>query len=416
MKRFALVMTFATLAAGCISCVSGPNDISVQRNNPYKALNLPTKSSTFIREGNSFAINFIDQVNASTEGDFIISPLSMQFLLGMLLDGAQGQTADEICKVLGYGAGEVNEVNEYCLSMLKQLPELDRQTKLEIANAIVVNQKYTLLDSYKTTVSKFYEAEVENMDFSDNAGTVKKINKWCSNHTNGLIPEIIKEVNPTSLAILMNAIYFKSQWVLGLRFDREKTKNEPFTMEDGSKKNVLMMKNNSDLLCQGNDVFTAVRLPYGNGAFNMVVVLPDEGFTIQDAIESLKGEEWTAFYRNMVKCAVDLWLPKFETRSRINLNKILSDMGMPSAFDLNKADFKAMSNYALSLSKVTQDAVIKVDEEGTEAAVVSKGEPNGTTAMRPGNRVVFHADRPFLYLITENSTGAILFAGKFSGK
>jgi serpin B len=416
MKRFALVMTFATLAAGCISCVSGPNDISVQRDNPYKALNLPTKSSTYIREGNSFAINFIDQVNASTEGDFIISPLSMQFLLGMLLDGAQGQTADEICKVLGYGAGEVNEVNEYCLSMLKQLPELDRQTKLEIANAIVVNQKYTLLDSYKTTVSKFYEAEVENMDFTDNAGTVKKINKWCSNHTNGLIPEIIKEVNPTSLAILMNAIYFKSQWVLGLRFDREKTKNEPFTMEDGSKKNVLMMKNNSDLLCQGNDVFTAVRLPYGNGAFNMVVVLPDEGFTIQDAIESLKDEEWTGFYRNMVKCAVDLWLPKFETKSRIDLNKILSDMGMPSAFDLNKADFKAMSNYALNLSKVTQDAVIKVDEEGTEAAVVSKGEPNGTTAMRPGSRIVFHADRPFLYLITENSTGAILFAGKYSGK
>jgi serpin B len=214
----------------------------------------------------------------------------------------------------------------------------------------------------------------------------------------------------------MNAMYFKSQWVLGLRFAKENTKNEPFTREDGGKQNVLMMKNNSDLLCQGNDVFTAVRLPYGNGAFNMVVVLPDEGFTIQDAIESLKGEEWTAFYRNMVKCAVDLWLPKFETRSRINLNKILSDMGMPSAFDLNKADFKAMSNYALSLSKVTQDAVIKVDEEGTEAAVVSKGEPNGTTAMRPGNRVVFHADRPFLYLITENSTGAILFAGKFSGK
>jgi serpin B len=419
MKRFAIIATLAALAAVCISCAAigspEPGGAS-SAPNPYKALDLPTKSSTYVKEGNSFAINFIGKVNDASSEDFIVSPLSMQFLLGMLLDGAQGQTADEICKVLGYGAGEVDAVNEYCLAMLQQLPVLDWQTTLEISNAIVVNQKWPLLEGYKTTVGKFYKAEVENMDFTDKAGTVKRINKWCSDHTNGLIPKIIEDVDPQTLAILMNAIYFKSRWVEGLKFKKEDTKNEPFALENGSKKNVPMMKNHSQLLCQGTDVFTAVRLPYGNGAYNMVVVLPDEGYTLQDGMASLKSLEWTDFYRNMVRCEVDLWLPKFETKFHIDLKKILSEMGMPSAFDKDNADFKAMSQYALCLSQVTQDAVIKVDEEGTEAAAVSKTEMNGVADIRPGSKVVFHADRPFFYLITESSTGVILFAGRYSGK
>ena len=420
MKRLLIIFALTIIAFGCIACSSGPGgDVHWNSgNNPYRPLDMPadSKAATYVREGNSFAINFIDQVNAVTDKDFITSPLSMQFLLGMLLNGAQGQTADEICKVLGYGADEVAAVNDFCLQLLRQLPDLDRQITLEIANAIVVNQKWPLLENYKATVGKFYEAEVENMDFSDRAGTVKKINDWCSDHTNGLIPEIINDVDEDKLAILMNAMYFKSQWAESLKFDKAQTKNEPFKLEDGTKKSVPMMKNHSELPGQGTDVFTAVRLPYGNGAYNMVVVLPDEGFTLEDVLESLKEETWSDFYLNMVRCDVDLWLPKFETKFSINLNDILSTMGMPSAFDKNTADFKAMSDHALFLSLVKQDAVIKVDEEGTEAAAVSRGDMMDSAILKPGKNVVFHADRPFFYIITENSTGAIIFAGKFCGK
>ena len=117
----------------------------------------------------------------------------------------------------------------------------------------------------------------------------------------------------------------------------------------------------------------------------------------------------------MVPCDVDLWLPKFETKFHIDLNDILSEMGMASSFDALKADFTAMSADAMCLSFVKQDAVIKVDEEGTEAAVVSSAGMLATSAG-PGDHIVFHADHPFLYLITESSTGAVLFAGKYSGK
>ena len=410
MKHLALLFAFATIIVGSISCEKiGDEDL---QDNPYKKLSLTTRSADLASKGNSFAFNYIDRVNDAVEGDFFISPLSMQFLLGMVLNGAREQTADEICSVLGYGKGEIDAVNDYCLSMLKQLPDLDKRTKLTIANAIFVNKDYSLLNSYKTDVGKFYEAEVENLDFSKNSSSTKAINKWCSDHTKGLVPEIIDSVDPRILAYLLNAMYFKSQWKE--KFPKGNTSKETFTDERGVKTTVQMMKNEKRFAYQDDDVIRAVCLPYGNGAYSMMVILPAEGKTLSDVTNYLEMNTWEDFQRRMVMCDVDLKLPKFETKFEITLNDILSAMGMPSAFDPMKADFKAMSDAAMCLSVVKQKAAIKVDEEGTEAAVVSM--TGMAMAAYPGDHIVFHADRPFLYLITESSTGAILFAGKFSGR
>ena len=409
MKQFGLLAVSAALLTVSLACERIVSD----DNNPYKALDITTKSAEFAREGNTFAFDFIDRINGAEEGDFIISPLSMQFLLGMILDGAQNGTADEICSVLGYGAGEVSAVNKYCLSMLEQLPSLDKKTKLSIANAIFVNKQYSLKDSYKSTVGKYYQAEVANLDFSDGAGSLKTINGWCNKQTNGMIPKVLDKVSSDMLAYLFNAMYFKSQWKE--KFPKGNTSNETFTAGTGVTKKVPMMKNRENFLYQDNDDFRVVRLPYGNGAFNMLVILPQSGKTLADVTSALRTADWNEFLSEMVRCDVDLWLPKFETKYSKKLNDILSEMGMPSAFSATAADFKAMSDDALCLSFVKQDAVIKVDEEGTEAAVVSSAGMMATSAG-PGEHIVFHADHPFLYLITESSTGAILFAGKYSGK
>ena len=186
----------------------------------------------------------------------------------------------------------------------------------------------------------------------------------------------------------------------------------PFTLENGEKKNVQMMKNNIELYCLGNDVFTAVKIPYGNGAFNMMIILPDEGHSLEDVTDSLKGKTLKDF--SLRHYMVDLWLPKFETKFSFELNDILSAMGMPSAFNEHTADFKAMTDTDIFLSYVKQDAFIKVDENGTEAAAVTSA--GGLTTSLPAGPIVFHADRPFLYLIVESNTGVVLFAGKYSGK
>ena len=412
LRYLSLFVSAALLLAAAASCHKAePED---DGENPYKALELTTKSAGFVQPGNVFAFHYLDRVNAATQKDYVISPLSLQFLLGMLLDGAQGSTADQICKVLGYGAGETAAVDEYCRSMMQQLPKLDKKTTLAIADAIFVDEGWPLKKSYKTQVANYYEAVVENLDFGNSAKALKVINGWCNEHTNGLIPKVLDDVSKDMLAYLMNAVYFKSEWTD--KFPKGATASETFTDEAGKTTKVKMMKQEEQFLYRETEAFQAVRLPYGNGAFLMTVVLPKGKAKIADITKKLAGTAGDDALYGYSSCKVDLWLPRFSTDFRMKLNDLLIQMGMPDAFDGSKADFRAMSDYALCLSFVQQDAAIRVDEEGTEAAAISTAGMFKNTAVGPDKTAVFHADHPFLYLITESSTGAVLFAGRYAGK
>lgn len=415
MRLISILAATAAIVLGCISCDKGNTDDKTT-DNGRQDIDLTTKSAAFVKGGNEFAFDFLARTDAATADDFIISPLSMQFLLGMLLDGAQGKTAAEICKVLGYGSGDVDAVNEFCLLMLKNLPLMDKMTKIAIANAIFVDDGWPLKEKYVETVGKYFEAGVSNLDFAKTKESAAMINSWCSDHTGGLVPKILDETSPEILAYLLNATYFKSEWKE--KFSKELTAKEAFYSSGGKKMDpVQMMKKTGTLPFIENSAFRAVRIPYGNGTYTMTVLLPASGKTPADVCKALKGTDWNQFFDSMGSAMVDLWLPKFETSFKIKLNDMLSEMGMPSAFDELKAEFKAMSDYALCLSFVQQDAAIKVDEEGSEAAAVSSAGMIKETSVRPMEQtVVFHADHPFIYVITESGTGAILFAGRYSGK
>ena len=404
-----LAMASCAMVMGCGNTIN--IDDNGKDNNPRVPLSLSPAQKEFVTEGNVFSMNFLDKVAAAESKDFIISPLSMQFLLGMILDGTEGQTAEEIATVLGYGKDEVDAVNDYCLAMLQQLPALDKKTKILIADAIYVDQGFDLKDKYKKTVAKYYDAVVSNLDFSDTQGSAAIINKWCSDHTEGLITHILDETSPDMLCYLLNALYFKSSWAE--KFNKERTVNEEFLMANGTPAQVPMMKTYKEFRYGDGTSFRAVRLPYGNGAYSMTVLLPKDGKKLTDVTAELKGSDWKAIEKKMYYSEVDLWLPRFQTQFGINLNDILSDLGMPTAFNPVQANFTPMSDDALCLSFVRQDAVIKVDEEGTEAAAISSAGVNKTTSVGPSSYVVFHADKPFLYLITEADTGAVLFAGRF---
>ena len=333
--------------------------------------------------------DFLEQVNKASDQDFIISPLSMQILLGMVVNGAKGNTADQIFNVLGYGKDELPAVNEFCKAMMAQLPSLDRKTTLKIANAFVANNTCPILDTYTANITNYYSAYVQNLDFSNSQATTDAINGWCSKNTNGLIPKVLDEVTPDMLAYALNALYFKSQWAE--QFKKNLTSEENFTPEGAS-----------------------ASLKYGNGAYSMVVLLPKAGHKTAEIAKYLKTNDWGKFCSSMYKTKVETWIPKFETKFHIKLNDILSDMGMSDAFISGMADFSALSPVTSHLSFVQQDAIIKVDEEGTEAAAVSVAGWQKNAAMPEGPS--FIADHTFLYLITESSTGAVLFAGKYGSK
>jgi len=407
-------MRTTIIAAAVLLIAACDPSLEIIETKPAKPLDLSTKQAGYVARGNDFAFSFLDEVGSVSEKDFVISPLSMQFLLGMILDGANGDTAAEICATLGYGAGETDEVDAFCRSMLNQLPKLDAMTKLTLANAIIVDKGYPLVDKYIAQVKKYYDAEVSNLDFADTEGSAAKINKWCSDHTEGLIPKILDNTDPDMLAYLLNALYFKSQW--STKFDVKATVEEKFAAPGTEGVKTLMMKQHGKFEYTETEWFQAVRLPYGNKAYSMTVLLPKGEYGPEQAARYFRKNSWDNFRWSMFDCSVDLWLPRFETRFGIGLNDILSGMGMPLSFS-PKADFLGMSPYAMYLSFVRQDAVIKVDEEGSEAAAVSSAGMYKTTAIgEEAPPVIFHATRPFVYLISENSSGVVLFAGRYSGK
>lgn len=384
------------------------------QNNERKRIELDEAQRTYVEAGNDFAFRFLKQIDAGEPGNWFVSPVSLQYLLGLVLDGAEGATADEICRTLGYPAGQSEAVDVYCRKMLSELPNLDKKTKLTLANAIFFNDKMTIKVPYKKRVEKFYDAEVESLDFYQKRGTLRTINGWCNRQTNGLIPAVLDDVSPDMFAYLLNALYFKGTWMYP--FNKRYTQDRTFTLESGQKKEIPMMMKERKYGYGENDVFQRVVLPYGNGSYSMIVLLPKKGHTVADVIASVNGENWKDIHSRWgYGTLINVWLPPFESKYHIQLNDILCDMGMPRSFG-PAAQFKPMSDDALWLSFVQQDAVIKVDEEGTEAAAITSAGMLGATAVPEPPRVIdFHCDHPFLYLITENSTGTILFAGKFSG-
>ena len=384
------------------------------QNNERKRIELDEAQRTYVEAGNDFAFRFLKQIDAGEPGNWFVSPVSLQYLLGLVLDGAEGATADEICQTLGYPAGQSEAVDAYCRKMLSELPNLDKKTKLTLANAIFFNDKMTIKVPYKKRVEKFYDAEVESLDFYQKRGTLRTINGWCNRQTNGLIPAVLDDVSPDMFAYLLNALYFKGTWMYP--FNKRYTQDRTFTLESGQKKEIPMMMKERKYGYGENDVFQRVVLPYGNGSYSMIVLLPKKGHTVADVIASVNGENWKDIHSRWgYGTLINVWLPPFESKYHIQLNDILCDMGMPRSFG-PAAQFKPMSDDALWLSFVQQDAVIKVDEEGTEAAAITSAGMLGATAVPEPPRVIdFHCDHPFLYLITENSTGTILFAGKFTG-
>ena len=365
-----------------------------------KEIPLTAEERKLVERNNDFAFNLFRE--ARSDRSQVLSPLSITYALGMLNNGAAGQTQQEINQVLGFGDAEA--MNNFCRKMLTESSDVDKNTKVMIGNTIFVNHGYELQEAFKEKANTFYDANPESRDFADGK-TMDVINQWASDHTEGMIKEVLtpSTFNPDAASYLLNAIYFKGAWTS--KFDPNMTRTESFK----SGENVQMMHQNNRFEYAENDLYQAIRLPYGNEGYSMEVFLPQEGKSLEDLLVELDGANWK--FKGM-SYEVDLKLPRFETDTNIDLKPIMMALGMPSAFDHNNAEFPYFCNWPIFIDKMKQVAKIILDEEGTEAAAVTSIETNTWGEL---NQVVFHANRPFLYIISEQSTGAIFFIGQFMG-
>ena len=441
MKRICQLLGMTVvLSLGLQSCSSSDDDVDLGEakqvinmlSEPIP-INLTTEQRTFAYDNNQFALNFLNTVNETDRSgkSFIYSPLSITYILGMVNDAATGLTEKELEETLGFNEGGIQAVNDYCKKLIDGLPKVDDKVTLNIANAIFLNKDWTLKQQFTQDMQTYYDAKAEALDFKA-PETLDHINGWCNEKTNGMIPTILDEIDPLIMSYLLNAIYFKADWAS--KFDPQNTKDETFTTENGnSSTKIPMMHQNVLIKYMKNNTYSAIEMPYGNGLWNMVVMMPEEGKNTDDIINHLKMFGVYPMLYDDIDGSLDTWvfgpyevdlkLPRYETSSDTDdledgLIGLMKKMGINRAFEDGLAEIPNMCELPVYIEIMRQKAKIKVNEEGSEAAAVTvvgvANKSMGSETMEYP-KATFHANRPFVYVIRENSSCVILFVGKFTG-
>jgi serpin B len=366
---------------------------------------LNKKAAEVLEADRQFAFELFREVHALSDVDnLMISSLSTSYALGMTLNGANGTTRDAFRDVLHLEDLTDQEVNESYQDLMSQLVTLDDQVQFSIANSIWYRLGYNVLEAFISANQEYFDAAVEDLDFSD-PGAVDIINGWIDDNTNGKIKDMLDYIPGNAVMYLINAIYFNATWKY--QFDPEETFSDDFNLEGGGTHPSYFMQVEGTFNHTYQEHFTAVEMPYGDSAFSMVVLLPNPGVSIASLVEELSAENWDSWMKASYPANVMIQLPKFKYGFKSLLNDPLTNLGLGIAFTDN-ADFsKITPGGGIFISRVIHQTFIDVNEEGTEAAAATIVE-----MIESAGPDVFRADRPFLYMIKENSTGALLFMGK----
>lgn len=408
MKRHLKNNILVFLLLSIFSC-SSPKVNDESENVP----NMGEIPQSFTEATSNFAFNLLKTTNASepAEDNVFISPLSVHIALGMLLNGADGNTAQEINKVLGLGGMDIQQANRFYASLLTDLPKADEKVNLNIANSIWHRNTFPVESSFISTLQNAFLAEATPLNFDD--PTAKSvINNWVNVKTQSRIPKIIEQINPDDVMFLINAVYFKGDWKY--QFSTEATRDWIFNLANGRTKKVQMMNMQADLAYNQRSNYTAVVLPYSKGNFNLTLILPSAEQSLTSFINSFTEAEWKNLQSSLTDVRkVNVGLPKFTLEYDIALDNILQSMGIKEAFS-NQANLTKISKQGrLYVSAVKHKTFLQIDEKGTEAAgVTSIGV--GVTSVNPNTPPTIIFDRPFLMILSEKQSNTILFMGKIT--
>jgi serine protease inhibitor len=406
MKKYLIYIVIFMISAGIFpSCEKS--------DEPFKKepteIQLNKKSAEIIEADKAFGFELFREVyNFVEEDNLMISPLSVSYALGMTYNGAAGTTLEAFRDVLHFEDLTNQEVNESYKDLMSQLITLDDRVEFSIANSIWYRLGFEVLSEFIATNQEYFDAAIEEIDFFD-PQTLEIINQWIEDKTNGKIKDMLDFIPSDAVMYLINAIYFNAQWKY--EFDKDKTHEDNFMLADGSTHLTDYMVVNGAFNYTSNEDFRAVELPYGDSAFSMVVMLPSGEKTVSDLVANLDVEHWDSWFDNSNMANVQVELPKFKYGFKSLLNDPLCNLGLGVAFS-GAADFtRIRPSGGLYISRVIHQTFIDVQEEGTEAAAATIVEIREISVIDE-DPVILKVDKPFLYIIKENSTGAIVFMGK----
>jgi len=384
-------------------------------NNPEpdpNEIELTQKGKVLVEADNLFGINLFKEVLQAEEPEtnVMISPLSISLALAMTYNGADGDTKAAMEETLELAGLTTEQINENYKFLIDALSSVDPKVLMSIANSIWYKHTFPVEQDFIDVNQNYYYAEVSPLDFGD-PNAVNTINNWIADKTNDLITEVLDFIPADAVMYLINAIYFKGIWKF--EFDETETEEEPFYLSGGTTKDVPMMVQEESFNYLSNDFIQAVEMPYGQGNYSMIVLLPQNGKTLNEVVEELSNEtcnSWLGDFHKEEKVVIHL--PRFKFEYENLLNEELISMGMGIAFDPGNADFSKINpDRQLYISRVIHKSFIEVNEEGTEAAAVTVVE--GYTSGEGGEPFIsFHVNQPFLFAIREKYTNTIIFIGK----
>jgi serine protease inhibitor len=404
--RFALTALTALTLASCSNATAPDGGGgSVKLDALPRALT--AGETRLVSAANSFSFDLFRRLSAAQkDSNVFTSPLSASMALGMTMNGAAGNTYDEMRATLGFGSAPEQEINESYKSLIALLKGLDPAVDVRIANSIWYRTGFPVTPSFLDAGANWFGAQVTSLDFAS-PSAVGTINGWVSTATAGKIPTILDKIENDQVMFLINAIYFKGSW--RDKFDPAQTRDAQFRGVAGNQPMKLMHRNGMVSSLFTPD-FAAIDLPYGNSAYSMTIVLPHEGKSVDAVAASLQGSAWAAWMGQFHEAKLDIHVPRFKLEWERMLIPDLQALGMRDAFrEDGTADFSRLSprGRELFISVVKQKTYVDVNEEGTEAAAVTNVGIELTSAPAP-----FRVDRPFVFVIRERLTGTVLFMGK----
>ncbi len=363
---------------------------------------------------NRFTVDLFRGV-AGAPGDVFASPLNVATALGMTAVGARGETARQIARALHLSdeadADSLGELAEAVRGAI-HAPDGD-DAAVSTANAAWFDPSESILPEYARRLHAAFGAEPRRADFRHAPTAARElVNRWAADATHGKIRDLLKprRVGPDTSFVLASAIYFKGYWTFP--FDPKLTRDDVFHAPGGDVPARLMFQSAKRLPHRQDDEAQVVALPYKDGSLSMLVVLPKKPDGLPALEAGLTAEKIQTWAMTTRPAAVNLTLPRFQSTAEVELKDALSGLGMVDAFEPSKADFSGINGRRdLYLSAVVHKALVEVDEQGTEAAAAAAAVGARHDAVAPPP-IVFRADRPFLYMIRDAGTGAILFIGR----
>ena len=374
---------------------------------PLQSAPLGESGSRSIVEGNTaFGVALYHELGAS-EGNLFFSPYSISSALGMTYAGARENTAKEMADVLHFPLDQT-QLHPAFQRLNEELASHARNSgqKLSIANGLCLTLPGVKLKEEFTTLLK------DNYDAQIFSGQLDEVNGWVKKKTEGKIETILKELDPNSVCVLLNAIYFKGTWESS--FEKKNTHDAPFQVSAKNQVTVPFMHQAIDLKFLDEKEFQAVSIPYKGGQLSMMVLLPKDAAglaALEARMTTEKLHEWVTGLEKQPPHKILLDLPKYKLETDYDLVPYCQKLGMKDAFDERRGNFRGILEKDLHISQIVHKAFVEVNEEGTEAAAATAVEIT-PLSIRIEDSVVFRADHPFLFLIRDDQTGSILFMGR----